>query len=257
MKSLISNPNFLAIYSGVLTVVFGIERGAFSERAVSAAGQGSLRDADFDQITVHRINIIEPNGTPRLIVSDKAEFPGSLYHGKEITRPDRIDSAGMLFINDEGTENGGPLIGGYKTKDGTARSWGHLSFDEYEQDQTLALDTQQDGADREANYRISDNGTGLLTPEAMDAFENARRLPANTPQERIVRQQARAAVIAKNGLSGYLRADLGRDRDKSVALRLKDTSGHDRIVLRVAPDGAPSMEFLDAAGSITHRWPEK
>lgn len=97
----------------------------------------------------------------------------------------------------------------------------------------------------------------MLTPEAMDAFENARRLPANTPQERIVRQQARAAVIAKYGLSGSLRADLGRDRDKSVALRLKDTSGHDRIVLRVAPDGTPSMEFLDAAGGTTHRWPEK
>jgi hypothetical protein len=263
MKSLLSKPEFLVIYSGVLTivfvltVVFAAARGAFSVRTVSAAGQGSLHSAEFDQITVHRINIVEPDGTQRLILSDKAEFPGSLYHGREIARPDRTDSAGMLFINDEGTENGGLLIGGYKGKDGTAHSWGHLSFDEYDQDQTLALDTSQDGDDRDAHYQISDNGDGMLTPEAMEAFENARRLPASTPEERIAKQQARATVIAKYGLRGYPRAELGRERDKSVGLRLKDASGHDRILIRVAPDGTPSMEFLDAGGHVTQHWPEK
>jgi hypothetical protein len=251
MSRLLSNPKFLAVYSGILTIVFaltvilGVTRGAFS------------RDADFDQITVHRINIVEPGGTPRLILSDKAEFPGSFYRGKEMNRPDRKDSAGMLFINDEGTENGGLLIGGYKGKEGKAHSWGHLSFDEYEQDQTLALDTMQDGDDRQAYYAISDNGAGLLTPEAMDAFESARKLPADTPQERTARRQALDSVIAKYGLRGYPRADLGREPDKSVALRLKDAAGHDRIILRVAPDGSPSMEFLDAAGHVNHRWPEK
>lgn len=263
MTSLLSNPKFLAIYSGVLTVafvitvVFAAAHGAFSLRAVSAAGQDTLHNADFDQISVHRIDIVEPNGVPRLILSDKAEFPGSFYHGKEIARPGRTDSAGMLFINDEGTENGGLLIGGYRGKDGAAHSWGHLSFDEYEQDQTLALDTMQDGPSREADYQISDNGDGLLTPDATDAFENARKLPANTPQERIARQQAREAVIAKYGVNLYPRAVLGRYRDKSVALRLKDISGHDRIMLSVAPDGTPSMQFLDASGRVTHMWPEK
>lgn len=263
MTRLLSNPQFLAVYSGVLTIVFVVTvafataHGAFSPRAVSAAGQSGLRDADFDQITVHRINIVEPNDAPRLILSDKAEFPGSLYHGKEIARPERTDSAGMLFMNDEGTENGGLLIGGYKAKDGTVHSWGHLSFDEYEQDQTLAIDSQQDGPDREARYQISDNGGGLLTPQAMDAFENARKLPAATPQEQAARRQALDSVISTYGLRGYSRADLGRDRDKSVALRLKDTSGRDRIILRVASDGTPSMEFLDQSGHVAHRWPEK
>jgi hypothetical protein len=35
---------------------------------------------DFDELTVHRINIIEPDGTPRLIISDKAEFAGEFCH---------------------------------------------------------------------------------------------------------------------------------------------------------------------------------
>src|SRR5215472_5113768 len=47
---------------------------------------------------------------------------------KEMPRPDRNDSAGMLFMNDEGTENGGMLFGGYQSSDGKFHSWGHLSF---------------------------------------------------------------------------------------------------------------------------------
>ncbi len=119
------------------------------------------------------------------------------------------------------------------------------------------MESEQDGGDREVHYQIGDNGTGLLTPEAMNAFENARKLPVITPQQAIARRQAIEAVISKYGLRGYPRIDLGRYNDKSVALRLKDSSGHDRIVLRVAPDGTPSMEFLDDSGDITHRWPEK
>jgi hypothetical protein len=38
------------------------------------------------------------------------------------------------------------LFGGYKSKDGAFHSFGHLSFDEYEQDQTLSLDSGRPGA---------------------------------------------------------------------------------------------------------------
>ena len=110
---------------------------------VSASDKQNSQPSSFDQITVRRINVVEPDGTPRMIISNKAEFAGEFYHGKEISRPDRRDSAGMLFLNDQGTENGGMLFGGYKSKDGAAHSFGHLSFDEYEQDQTLSLDTER------------------------------------------------------------------------------------------------------------------
>lgn len=215
------------------------------------------RRGDFDQITVHRINIVEPDGVPRLILSDKGEFPGSFYHGQEIARPDRADSAGMLFMNDEGTENGGLLIGGYRGKDGSAHSWGHLSFDGYEQDQTLAIESEQNGADRDVHYRINDSGPGSITPEAMNAFENVRKLPTNTAEERIAKEKAQTDVVAKYGLRGYSRADLSRNSDHSVALRLKDNVGHDRIVLRVAPDGRPSVEFFDDSGHAVRPWAEK
>ena len=115
-----SSPRFLAVYSGLLTVVFaltvaiGLTRGDFSPRGVSAA-EGST---SYDQISIHRINIVEPDGMPRLIIAEKAELPGSYFKGKELSRPDRAESAGMLFMNDEGTENGGLIFGGLQPTDG-------------------------------------------------------------------------------------------------------------------------------------------
>jgi hypothetical protein len=41
--------------------------------------------------------------------------------GKEFTRADHA-TAGMLFMNDEGTENGGMILGGYKDANGKLRS---------------------------------------------------------------------------------------------------------------------------------------
>ena len=62
-------------------------------------------EAAFDEITVQRINLVEPDGTLRMVLSDKARIPGLVIRGKEYPREDR-QTAGMLFFNDEGTENG-------------------------------------------------------------------------------------------------------------------------------------------------------
>lgn len=66
-------------------------------------GFAGSRKAAFDEIDVHRINIVEPDGTLRQVISDKAKFPGSFVNGKEIARPDRHDN-GQLFLNGEGTK---------------------------------------------------------------------------------------------------------------------------------------------------------
>src|ERR1700723_1106573 len=95
---------FLVIYSGLLTVAFVV--GAY----FAFDHHGST--ATFDRIRVHRIDIVEPDGTPRLILSNRASYPGSLFHGVETPRPDRRDVAGMLMMNDEGSEDGGFIWGG-------------------------------------------------------------------------------------------------------------------------------------------------
>jgi|SRR5580704_1438961 hypothetical protein len=129
---LFASQRFLPIYSGVLILVFAI---------TVVCGFAASRNATFDQISVHRINFVEPDGTPRLIISDRAEFPGAFMRGKEYPRPDRRDAAGMLFMNDEASEMGGLIWAGLKEKDGTIQNHGHLSFDQYEQDQIFSIDS--------------------------------------------------------------------------------------------------------------------
>jgi regulator of RNase E activity RraB len=256
MLKFLANPRFLAAYSGLLTVVFvltvslEITHGGIGLLRVSRTEQHDKQHADFDQLTVHRINVVEPDGTPRLVISDKAEFPGEFFKGRELARLDRQE-AGMLFMNDEGTENGGMLFGGYQSSDGKLHSSGHLSFDEYEQDQTLSMDTFQDGETRETAYQINDNdGATLMTPDVIAAFAAVHEMPEGTDK-----QKALAAVAAKYQTNLRGRASIERDADKSAALRLRDPDGHTRILLRVAPDGTPTMQFLDAAGKVTHQWP--
>src|SRR5579875_3514747 len=107
---------FLTIYSGVLTAVFAL---------TVLCGFGPSAKTNFEEITVRRINIVEPDGTLRMVISDKSLFPGIIIKGQEHPHPNR-KTAGMIFFNDEGTENGGLIFGGSKDKNGQVSSYGHL-----------------------------------------------------------------------------------------------------------------------------------
>src|SRR5271163_808321 len=140
-----SNPRFLIIYSAVVTAAFAV---------TLLCGFAAARSQTFDMLTVHRINFVEPDGTPRLIISNRESFPGAYMRNKEYPRPDRRDAAGMIFINDEGSEMGGLIFGGLKMKDGTIQNHGHLSFDQYEQDQIFAIDSGREDQEKFSAIQI-------------------------------------------------------------------------------------------------------
>lgn len=82
-------------------------------------GAAAFASSDrFKTIDVERINVREPDGTLRMVISNQANFPGTIARGKEMAHEDRSDSAGMLFFNDEATENGGLIFGGKRGADG-------------------------------------------------------------------------------------------------------------------------------------------
>jgi len=251
MLKLLSNPRFLALYSGTLTLVFVATTALNLWRGPSRVSGAEQHHLDFDQLTVHRINIVEPDGTTRLVISNKAEFPGGFFKGKEFSRADR-SGAGMLFMNDEGTENGGMMWDGQCTPDGKLQSSGHLSFDGYEQDQSMSIDAYQDGDDRATAYQINDNiGDTLFTPEVLAGFGAIHSMPDGP-----AKQKALADFKTKYPYALRKRAALGREPDKSAVLRLCDPTGKTRILLRVSADGTPSMQFLDATGKVTNQWPQ-
>jgi hypothetical protein len=235
-----SHPRFLVFYSAFVTVAFALSLGM----GLVGSARGSGKTAEFERIRVHRIDIVEPDGTPRLIIADRAKYPRSFYHGHEIDRPDRTDSAGMLFINDEGTEDGGLIYGG-ATADGKRSSFSHLSFDQYEQDQTVVMGTalNPDGS-RMAGFSLHDMPDESLTPALMEEVERIRAMPHG---------DARAAAWAayqKKHPFGQERAALARDLDGSVGLALKDKDGRVRLQLKVGDDGNPVIALLDEKGQI-------
>jgi hypothetical protein len=118
---------------------------------------GAARPAQtFDEITVHRINVAEPDGTLRMVISDKARLPGVIVKGKEQPKVDR-PQAGMLFYNDEGSENGGLIFGGRRTERGeVADAGGSLSFDKYGASEVVQLAGVDDAVNKFAGLTIKD-----------------------------------------------------------------------------------------------------
>src|SRR2546429_9304568 len=117
MKAL-SRPRFLAIYSGVLTLVFA---------ATVLCGFTMMRNPHFGIITARRINIIEPDGTVRLTVSNRADFPGGWIHKQEAPRPERRGSLWNFVMVIKRHRQGGLILGCGPTPSCSGKKTIHLN----------------------------------------------------------------------------------------------------------------------------------
>ncbi len=198
---------FLMIYSGVLTAALAVA--AFSG---FAAGSKKIK---FDEVEVQRINLVEPDGTLRMVISNKAKLPGVIIRGKEKRQEDR-PQAGLLFYNDEGSENGGLIFGGHKNAKGeVVDSGGALSFDMYDASEVVQLA----GVDDHENRFV-----GLSVRESYPDGNSPRRIW------------------------------VGRDQSGIAELALMDGAGKKRIVMQVPEKGEPRIAFLGPDGTIKKEW---
>lgn len=212
---------------------------------VALTGARTPTTAHFDTITVGRINVEEPDGTKRLVISNRTQFPGDFYKGHEDPRPDRSSSAGLLFVNDEGTESGGLIWSGAQTDEGKVSSGLHLSFDRFRQDQTLVLEQNDDELGSTAGVTVNDEPYWRKSSiDDIKAFSvQASKLP---PSER----QAYWARKRDEGMIGLHRAYLGTTQDRSSTLELRDGQGHVRMRLLVAANGTPEILMLNEVGKV-------
>jgi hypothetical protein len=206
--------------------------------AVFGDAIGSQSKVAYDEIDVGRINVREEDGRLRLVISNQQRFPELIFRGKEHPHPNR-KTAGLLFFNEEETENGGLIFGG-RTVDGQVESGGHLSFDRYEQDQVVQLTHEEAGERRWAGLAVNDYPEGSTD---LDAWERADGMPEGP---------AKAAELKRlrERYGGKRRLFLGRVSDRSARLAVNDEVGRSRLVLEVAPDGAAAIRFLDADGKV-------
>jgi hypothetical protein len=85
----------------------------------------------------------------------------------------------------------------------------------------------------------------------MDA---AARAPTEAERARVLKDMNEKAKALGGVFSERVFA--GKDSDNAI-VKLADKQGRPRLLLKVAPDGAASIEFLDEAGKIVRRFPEK
>jgi hypothetical protein len=222
---------WLLAYSVVMTT--GLALSGIGQ-AVSAPTRSS-----FDEIDVKRINLREDDGTLRMVLSNTSHFPGIIVRGKERPHPGRR-TAGMLFFNEEGTENGGLTFGGRKDKDGKVEASGHLAFDQYEQDQVITFSQAEHNGRRSAALRVLDRPNRSIEEE-IAAGERLAKMP-DGPEKTAEIQRLRA-----EGAGGRSRLVVGKEDGMSV-VALQDAAGRPRLLMKVMPEGAASIEFLDENG---------
>lgn len=218
---------FLVGYSGVLTVILA---------ALILLGAANLRREKIDVLDVQRINVREPDSTLRAVISSKAMLPGLIIKGKEY--PHERDQAGMLFFDDEGSENGGFGFSGAK-----GASDGSLSFDAYEQDQIVTLFGSTRGSRSVAGMSIADRPTRDMAQDIQEM-----------PEIMAMSEAERNKLMQQRMESGYYRQPrmfVGKQDDGSAAIDLQDENGKSRLRLSVSADGKAVIKFLDASGKVT------
>ena len=210
-----------------------------------AAFARAVQKPRFDEIDVERINVIAPDGTPRLVISNAERAPDVIINGKRYHRSGS-NEAGMIFYNEEGSENGGMGFSGH-TRDGHVSANAGFMFDQYGQDQTVGLTYDEQDGRRSAGLRVWDRPNQSVTVLA-DLVEPIKLMP-NGP-EKTRRMAAVRDSAMKLGLGGAQRVFVGKQSDRTATVMLADAQSHPRLRLVVDSAGAARIEFLDDTGHV-------
>ncbi len=219
--------------------------------ALGAFRRGTPAHETFDTIDVQRINVVEPGGRYRMVISNTPRSTGPIYKGKPFGyagggRP------GIIFFNDEGTENGGLTFGGSRSADGRVQAATHMSFDQFDNDQVLNLDYRENNGQRLVGISMLDRAPFDIAKLAA-MYDSLNRI-ADAAQRRAEMMKIMAPTSGEP-LQAQ-RVFLGRNPAKAAMLLLSDRAGRPRIRMAVDSTGAASLEFLDEGGRVTARLPE-
>jgi len=185
----------------------------------------------FDEITVSKITVVDSTGRTRVILA--GGFP-----------PRRAELAGLLFINEDGHEAGGLVYRGTKDADGQIQAGAILTFDQYRNDQIVALQYDHSGSRKRQGLTIQERPDTLsdILKEAYRAIETA---PTAELRDSLTKHY-RARIPPEDFPARRL--FLGRDYARASVVTLSDPAGKPRLRMEVDSLGKASIAFLDEAG---------
>ncbi len=218
--------------------------------AASAFRAPQEQKARFAEIDVERINIVEPDGKLRMVLSNRPRSIGPIYKGKPFGYPGGT-RPGIIFFNDEGTENGGLTFDGRTGPDGKYRASSGFSFDQFNQDQILYFQYRDDNGLRRTGLTIADRANVDIF-DLVQERDSIMKLPEGAVRNAALQRWA----APRNGVPlAAERIYVGRDPARNAVINLSDPDGKPRLRLKVDSLGVASLEFLDANGAVTARYP--
>jgi hypothetical protein len=234
----------LKLYALATTALLGV--------LALAAFRQPTRRQKFEEIDVERINVVERDGSYRMVISNRARSIGPIWRGKPFGYPGGT-RPGIIFFNDEGSENGGLTFSGRRDSAGRVEASGHLSFDQYDQDQVVYLQYIDRNGQRRMGLTVADRADVNIYDLVMRR-DSINRLPAGPARDEALRRlmtppRPDEAMFAP-------RAFLGRDPGKNAVLSLGDRMGKTRLRLVVDSAGRASLDFLDESGRVTYSLPD-
>jgi hypothetical protein len=234
---------FLKGYAVITSVTIAVlSLGAFTQ------GQRT----SFEEINVERINVVEKDGKLRLVISNRDRSPGPLYRGKPFGYPGGT-RPGMIFFNDEGSENGGLTFTGKREADGTFRATSHFAFDQFDQDQVLYLNYNDNNGQRRLGLTIADRANVPIYDFVMKR-DSINKLPDGPAKTEALRKLVEPPSPGEPLFAP--RVHVGRDAGKNALVTLADRLGKTRLRLVVDSLGSPRLEFLDGDGRVTYSLPD-
>ena len=209
----------------------------------------------FKTIDVERINIVEADGTVKMIITNVAEFPnGTTSVNNKIVNKDRKKRSGMLFFNEDGIECGGFIYDGTKNENGHSSGLS-LTYDQYNGDQVMQLLTTDsgNGDERSVNSALTFNDRA-----ANETQEGAQRImeELRSIKDKDLRRQKQQEYVDQGLIGAKTRIMLGKTRSENNGLFLFGDNGNPKAMFYVDKNNNVKLEVYDDEGKVTNSWPE-
>lgn len=188
----------------------------FPSANASAKTTSEKVSADFETINVERINVVDPDGTIRMAIGNRAHPPEARLRGKVYERSIE-DIVGIVFYEANGDETGG--LGVAKLRDNKQRA---IIFDythQFTDGVGMINRESEDGKTWEAGFFISDR-----------------------------RPYAPGDITSSQGVERIWL----KNEDKNAALVISDPEGRERIRIGVDEAGEPAITMMDEEGNIIY-----
>ncbi len=229
-NKIIKEVTFLKLYSVVLTIAVAF---------LFYQNLNKNKIAQFKEIDVERINVIEKNGDLKLVISNSERQHSGIINGKPL--PERTRPAGMIFFNTVGDECGGLVYDGNETGAGLV-----LSVDKFQDDQVMQLQYIENTKTNDRKY-----GLQIWDYPVEDGFSERNKSYSDLQTAKTQEEKAKIIeTLKEKRLLAEDRMFIGKTYKKDVGLFINDSYGNPRIKIYINKDNMTKFELLDEKGNI-------